>query len=209
MHCVVKSLVITNSSAATSRSFNEVTTNSTAFNNLRPSPPLICIKASGSFTVIFFPKSYSKAFIAFAKRISRSSFSSDFSTYTWQRDNRGEITSKLGFSVVAPIKVTRPFSTAPSSESCCDLLKRWISSINKIGASGNIRARSITSRTSFTPLLTALNWKNCRFTCLEIIKAKVVLPTPGGPQNIMDGTRPVSMARRNTAFSPMICFWPI
>ena len=39
-----------------------------------------------------------------------------------------------GFSVVAPIKVTVPVSTAFRSESCCDLLKRCISSINKIGA---------------------------------------------------------------------------
>ena len=35
------------------------------------------------------------------------------------------ITSKLGFSVVAPNQsVIQPFSTAAKSESCCDLLKR-------------------------------------------------------------------------------------
>ena len=72
-----------------------------------------------------------------------------------------------------------------------------------------MRARSMTSRTSFTPLLTALSWKNCRLTCLEMMKARVVLPTPGGPQKIMEGTRPVSMARRSTACSPMMCFWPM
>ena len=58
---------------------------------------------------------------------------------------------------VAPISVTMPCSTAPSSESCCDLLKRWISSMNRNGA-GALKNRlflacSITSRTSLTPAL--------------------------------------------------------
>ena len=70
------------------------------------------------------------------------------------------MTSKEGFSVVAPISVITPFSTAPKSESCCALLKRCISSINKIGTSfpNNPRelAFSITARTSFTPELMAL-----------------------------------------------------
>ena len=71
------------------------------------------------------------------------------------------MTSKDGFSVVAPISVTTPVSTAFSSESCCDLLKRCISSMKRIGEevvrkSGSLRALSITSRTSFTPELTAL-----------------------------------------------------
>ena len=71
------------------------------------------------------------------------------------------MTSNEGFSVVAPISVTVPCSTAPSSESCCDLLKRWISSMNSIGLACEkkrlLLARSITSRTSFTPLVTALS----------------------------------------------------
>ena len=52
-------------------------------------------------------------------------------------------------------------STAPNRESCCDLLNRWISSINRIGLDCEkkrlLLARSITSRTSFTPEVTALN----------------------------------------------------
>ena len=71
------------------------------------------------------------------------------------------MTSNDGFSVVAPISVTVPFSTAPNRESCCDLLNRWISSINRIGLDCEkkrlLLARSITSRTSFTPEVTALN----------------------------------------------------
>ena len=61
----------------------------------------------------------------------------------------------------APIKVTTPVSTALSRESCCDLLKRCISSINRIGETVLKKrlpfAFSITSRTSFTPELIALN----------------------------------------------------
>ena len=58
-------------------------------------------------------------------------------------------------------KVTTPVSTALSRESCCDLLKRCISSINRIGETVLKKrlpfAFSITSRTSFTPELIALN----------------------------------------------------
>ena len=48
------------------------------------------------------------------------------------RESRAELTSKYGFSVVAPISVISPDSTAGSSASCCALLKRWISSRNRI-----------------------------------------------------------------------------
>ena len=90
----------------------------------------------------------------------RSSLERDSNTYTWQRESKAGMTSKLGFSVVAPIKVTCPRSTAESSESCCDLEKRWISSINRIGLAAWKRlapsvALAITSRTSFTPALMA------------------------------------------------------
>src|SRR3546814_9185092 len=51
----------------------------------------------------------------------------------------------------------------------------------------SFRAFSMTSRTSFTPELMALNAWNGRFNCIEIINARVVLPTPGGPQKIIDG----------------------
>ena len=79
------------------------------------------------------------------------------------------MTSNDGFSVVAPINVIVPSSTAPKRLSCWLLLKRWISSIKSIGlrlSAGAKRplfmtdvrlALSITSRTSFTPLVTALS----------------------------------------------------
>ena len=65
---------------------------------------------------------------------SMSAASSGRSSNSWQRQSSAELTSKYGFSVVAPISVTRPDSTAGSSASCWALLKRWISSRNRIVA---------------------------------------------------------------------------
>ena len=48
------------------------------------------------------------------------------------RERSAELSSKYGFSVVAPIRVTRPSSMPGRSASCCALLKRWISSRNRI-----------------------------------------------------------------------------
>src|SRR5438132_9461915 len=50
------------------------------------------------------------------------------STNTRQRDSSAPVNSKLGFSVVAPMRVTTPFSTQGRKASCCARLKRWISS---------------------------------------------------------------------------------
>ena len=99
--------------------------------------------------------------MALCSSSSKSSFSNDFSTYSWQRESKGRITSNEGFSVVAPIRVTTPVSTAPNRESCWDLLNRWISSMNRMGLACEkkrlLLAFSITSRTSFTPEVTALS----------------------------------------------------
>ena len=100
----------------------------------------------------------------------------------------GGLTSKNGFSVVAPISVSVPSSTAGSSASCCDLEKRWISSRNRIVPRScsprRWRARSITSRTSFTPAVTADSCSNARRVVPATASASVVLPVPGGPQKI-------------------------
>ena len=48
-----------------------------------------------------------------------------------QRERSAWLTSKYGFSVVAPISVTRPSSTACRTESCWRLSKRWISSMKR------------------------------------------------------------------------------
>ena len=143
----------------TSSSDSDSTTNSKIFKSLRASPPLYLNMASVSLSVMFRSFRIASVWIARSNNFSRSSFSSDFRTYSWQRDNNGRITSNEGFSVVAPISVTIPFSTAPNNESCCDFENRWISSINNIGDASlkNLPfcALSITSRTSFTPLVTA------------------------------------------------------
>ena len=73
---------------------------------------------------------------------------------------------------------------------------------------GSILAFSITSRTSFTPELMALSTKKLRPSCLEIIEAKVVLPTPGGPQRIKEGIFPDSRALRRMASLPTRCSCP-
>ncbi len=56
--------------------------------------------------------------------------SSGCSTYTAARDSSAELTSKDGFSVVAPMKVNRPDSTCGRKASCWLLLKRCTSSTN-------------------------------------------------------------------------------
>ena len=85
--------------------------------------------------------------------------SSGSSRNSVQRLRSGALTSKNGFSVVAPMSVSVPSSTAGSRASCCDFEKRWISSRNRIVpcpcSPSRWRARSITSRTSFTPAVTA------------------------------------------------------
>ena len=102
-----------------------------------------------------------------------------------QRDSSAELTSKKGFSVVAPISTTRPSSTAGSSVSCWALLKRWISSRKKIVGSPLVErrcwARSRTSRTSWRPALTADASSNAARAPRASMRAIVVLPLPGGP----------------------------
>ena len=61
-----------------------------------------------------------------------SSSVSGSSRQTRIRDRSAELTSKYGFSVVAPMSVTVPSSTCGRSASCWALLKRWISSRNRI-----------------------------------------------------------------------------
>ena len=186
----------------------ESTTNSKMFNNFRASPPANCSKASVSSTWIFSLLSFLSFSIAKCKSFKRSSLSNAFNTYTWQRDNRAAFTSNEGFSVVAPISVIMPFSTALSNASCCDLLNRWISSMNSI-VLWSLPAFSITCRTSFTPALTALSVWNGAFTWFAMILANAVFPTPGGPQNIMDGIIPEAMAFRKIAPSPTKWSCPI
>ena len=68
------------------------------------------------------------------------------------------MTSKDGFSVVAPMSRMLPFSTKGRKASCCALLKRWISSTNRMVFSPKRRLSSafcMTCRISLMPLVTA------------------------------------------------------
>ena len=75
------------------------------------------------------------------------------------RESSGPVSEKNGFSVVAPTSTSRPSSTNGSSTSCCAREKRCTSSRKRIvpwpRSPSRARARSATSRTSFTPALTA------------------------------------------------------
>lgn len=109
--------------------------------------------------------------------------------------------SKEGFSVVAPIRMMLPFSTYGRNASCCALLKRCISSTNKRVLIPILRlfsAWTMTSLISFMPLVTALKLMNWALVRFAIIPARVVLPTPGGPQKIMDGILSCSMSWRSS-----------
>ncbi len=96
--------------------------------------------------------------------------------------------------------------------SCWPLLKRWISSMNKIvrcPLAFLLRAASsITLRRSATPAVTALSGTKYDLETLAMTRASVVLPLPGGPHNMMEGSWSDSMALRKTLPSPMICRCP-
>ena len=192
---------------------SESTISSSMLSSLRASPPLYLNSASVSLTATFLFFSSTSVVKALSSSFSKSSRSSDLNTKVWQRESRGRITSNDGFSVVAPISVTMPLSTAPNRESCCDLLNRCISSINRIGddvlKNRLFCAFSITSLTSFTPLVTALSVKKGTSSLEATIWASVVFPTPGGPHNIKEVMRPESIILRSIAPSPTRWLWPI
>ena len=76
----------------------------------------------------------------------------------------------------------------------------------------NIRfflAISSVSRTSFTPDCTAERVYMVRFKAPANKLAKVVFPTPGGPQRMHEGKCPASIAFLKGAFGPMTFSWPI
>ena len=129
--------------------------------------------------------------IARRRTVATSSSDNGLSTKTRVRDSRAEMTSNDGFSVVAPISVMFPRSTWGRNASCCALLNRWISSTNTIVRLPNRRAFSAAAMMSLISLIpdkTALNGINVDLVIFAIICARVVLPTPGGPHKIIDGT---------------------
>ena len=131
---------------------------------------------------------------------------------TRARLRSGATTSKDGFSVVAPIRVIVPSSTACSTASCWALLKRWISSMKSIVRARPSRrpasAAAMTLRRSATPLETAERVANRAWVTPAMTRAMDVLPLPGGPQRMQDGAASASMARRSGASGPIKWDWP-
>ena len=70
------------------------------------------------------------------------------------------------------------------------------------------RARSATSRTSFTPALTAESVSNAFALTPATSRAIVVLPVPGGPQSTTDESRSDSIRTRSGLPGPSRCCWP-
>ena len=107
-------------------------------------------------------------------------------SYRRQRETSAPITEWNGFSVVAPISVTRPDSTTGRSASCWALLKRWISSMKSTVRCpcepSRSRARPITACTSALPDETAESSSKTDCVLAATMRASVVLPVPGRPE---------------------------
>ena len=104
-----------------------------------------------------------------------------------------------------------PFSTNGRNASCCALLNLCISSTKstvRLPICLLFSASFITAFISLIPLVTALKLTKSAFVLSAIIPASVVLPTPGGPQKIIDDTSSFSMMRRNIFPFPRRCSCP-
>ena len=167
--------------------------------------------ASSSIVTSVTPRIASVA----AARMSSVTSSSDSASVrnTVEREIKGEFTSKNGFSVVAPTRMTVPSSTPGRRASCCALLKRWISSrkrmVRPLPSPSRWSARARTSRTSLTPADVADMRSRVPCTSFATRFASVVLPVPGGPHRIIDDRRPDSTMDRNAAPSARRWLWPM
>ncbi len=121
-------------------------------------------------------------------------------TCTRQRESNAELSSKEGFSVVAPTNRMVPRSMCGRNASCWPLLKRCTSSTNSTvrrPSAKRCAASASTARTSGNPDSTAeMAWNSASAYCASN-SARVVLPQPGGPHRIIECTRPDSTARRS------------
>ncbi len=145
--------------------------------------------ASSLIVRFSFPRPRCLSLRARCSRASICSVESACNTYTRVRESKGAITSKDGFSVVAPISVMLPASTCGRKASCWALLNRCTSSMNTIvrrPARRECSAADITSLISLIPVSTALNATNSDCVMRAISRASVVLPHPGGPHKIME-----------------------
>ena len=126
-------------------------------------------------------------------------------------ERRALLILKLGFSVVAPIKVITPFSTNGNNVSCWALFQRWISS-KKISVCFpyfwfNSAWSRIFLRSSFL-LVTPERINASAWIVSAIILARVVFPHPGGPRKSIEGTFPCLRKEDSGLSAHIICSWP-
>src|SRR5437870_9516661 len=123
------------------------------------------------------------------------------------------MTSKDGFSVVAPMNVSKPRSTKGRKASCCALLKRCTSSTKRIvcrpDCASAASACATASRISLTPASTAEMERKSALNASAINRASVVLPVPGGPQRIIECGLPEAKATASALPGPSRCRWPM
>ncbi len=113
---------------------------------------------------------------------------------TRARESSAALSSKDGFSVVAPTSTMVPSSISGRKASCCALLKRWISSTKSSVPRPFWRRRRAASKIFFrsaTPVKIALICTKARSVASASSRAMVVLPTPGGPQKTIEPRLPV------------------
>ena len=130
---------------------------------------------------------------------------------TRHRDKRALLMVKLGFSVVAPMRETIPFSTNGRSVSCWALFHRWISSrktiVGLLFAKFDLALVMIFMISSFFDT-TPERWKKSPSDSFDITYARVVFPVPGHHQNIIDGMREERTNFRITPSLPISFSWP-
>ena len=146
-----------------------------------------------------------------ASSLSRLASSSVWKTSTRARESSAALSSKDGFSVVAPTRTIVPSSMTGRKESCCARLKRWISSTKSSVCrplARRSRAPSKTFLRSATPEKIADICSKCRPVSPASSLATVVFPVPGGPQNIIEPSERARIMRVSAPSSAVRCSWP-
>ena len=126
--------------------------------------------------------------------------------YVRQRERRALITVKLGFSVVAPIRVMIHFSTHGRRTSCWLFIHLWISSRKRIvcfHAEKFFCAFAMIFTTSSFFARTAERWKNSPWSEFAMTRAILVFPHPGGHHKRREGRRHASINLRIGFPSPI------
>ena len=129
----------------------------------RPSPSAMAISAARASGVS--GRGWPSAASARSASSSSAASSSRFSTSTRARESSAELSSKEGFSVVAPTSTMVPSSISGRKASCWARLKRWISSTKSRVPRPFERRRRAASKIflrSATPVKMALIWTKVR-----------------------------------------------